>query len=216
MYKPATVDKDDTLTYDLGNLAACDYSTLSLPTLPGKSSTQQQRRDYESALRSLSRDNAQLLMNQIFALPSTPMPGDVGRLAALPAPTTALPRAKPLPAPKQPTKWEAFAKTKGIVNRKRSRMVFRRDDAGVCAQTWIQASGIDTRAGADCRASRGRRSHSRPVDACTTGAQGESRQETQNSATPMHCELRRDRIVCRERSISRRRLSSRTKSPLPK
>jgi regulator of ribosome biosynthesis len=48
----------------------------------------------------------------------------VGRIAHLPKPTTPLPRAKPLPAPREPTKWEAFAQRKGIVKRKRGREVF--------------------------------------------------------------------------------------------
>lgn len=118
-FRPATAEKDDNLSYDLGNLTAYDHSTQQLP-----SAAATQRSQFEQALLDVSRDNVQLLMNQIFALPSAPMPGDVGRLAALPLPTTALPREKPLPSAKQLTKWEAFAKTKGIVNRKRSRMVF--------------------------------------------------------------------------------------------
>ena len=48
----------------------------------------------------------------------------VGRVAQLPKPTTPLPRAKPVPQPRQPTKWEAFAQRKGIVKRKRGREVF--------------------------------------------------------------------------------------------
>ena len=48
----------------------------------------------------------------------------VGRVAHLPTPTTPLPRAKPVPKPRAPTKWEAFAQRKGIVKRKRSREVF--------------------------------------------------------------------------------------------
>ena len=53
----------------------------------------------------------------------------VGRIAQLPKPTTPLPRAKPVPQPRQPTKWEAFAQRKGIVKRKRGREVFD-EDAG--------------------------------------------------------------------------------------
>lgn len=40
--------------------------------------------------------------------------------AELTQPTTELPRAKPLPKPKEKTKWEQFAQTKGIQKRKRS------------------------------------------------------------------------------------------------
>ena len=44
--------------------------------------------------------------------------------ATLPPPVTRLPRAKPLPAPKAMTRWEAYAKEKGITKRKRDRMIF--------------------------------------------------------------------------------------------
>ena len=37
-----------------------------------------------------------------------------GVLLTLPAPNIALPRHKPLPTPKPPTKWELFARKKGI------------------------------------------------------------------------------------------------------
>ncbi len=83
--------------------------------------------DYESSLLESSRDNVQLLLNKIFDLPSENMPGDMGRLAVLPKTTTPLPREKPSPKPKAPTKWEQFAQLKGIVKRKRSRMVFDED-----------------------------------------------------------------------------------------
>ena len=44
-------------------------------------------------------------------------------LAELPAPIYRLPREKPVPEEKAETKWEKFAKTKGITKTKRSRMV---------------------------------------------------------------------------------------------
>lgn len=62
----------------------------------------------------------QSLTAKLFALPSEPAP--VGRIAQLPAPTTALPREKPLPKPRPPTKWEVFAQRKGIVKQKRSKL----------------------------------------------------------------------------------------------
>ncbi len=52
-----------------------------------------------------------------------------GRVAELPAPTTQLPRAKPLPKPREPTKWEQFAQRKGIIKHKRSKDVWD-DEAG--------------------------------------------------------------------------------------
>lgn len=65
---------------------------------------------------------AQSLVNRLFELPSEAVKG--GRLAELPLPTTALPREKPLPKPKPLTKWQKFAQQKGIVKKKRSKLLF--------------------------------------------------------------------------------------------
>ena len=48
----------------------------------------------------------------------------VGRVAQLPPPTTVLPREKPVPKARPPTKWEVFAQRKGIDKRKRSKTEF--------------------------------------------------------------------------------------------
>ncbi len=45
-------------------------------------------------------------------------------MAELPEPTTQLPRGKPLPKPRAPTKWEIFAQRKGITKHKRSKDVW--------------------------------------------------------------------------------------------
>lgn len=52
--------------------------------------------DFESTILALGRDNAQLLFNRIFELPTELLPHDVGKLAVLPAGTTPLPREKPV------------------------------------------------------------------------------------------------------------------------
>jgi regulator of ribosome biosynthesis len=62
-------------------------------------------------------------VHALFSLPHVPST-EPGRVVQLPPPTTRLPRAKPLPQAKPPTKWEQFAKIKGIQKRKRSRMVW--------------------------------------------------------------------------------------------
>jgi regulator of ribosome biosynthesis len=49
---------------------------------------------------------------------------DESIVAVLPPPTTILPREKPIPKPKPLTKWELFAKRKGIKKTKRSQMVY--------------------------------------------------------------------------------------------
>eukprot|EP01066_Platyproteum_vivax_P000601 Platyproteum_vivax@DN10661_c0_g1_i1.p2 len=62
-------------------------------------------------------------MFQIFSLPEEKDDNDV--LAVLPrAPEYILPRRRSIPVPKEKTRWEKFAETKGIEKRKRSRMVW--------------------------------------------------------------------------------------------
>ena len=64
----------------------------------------------------------QALVERLFALPNKP--SEAGRVAQLPPPSTPLPRAKPLPKPRAPTKWELFAQRKGITKQKRSKLAF--------------------------------------------------------------------------------------------
>jgi hypothetical protein len=78
--------------------------------------------DLEVYLQSNARDGVQALLNALFLLPSTPSPD--GPVAKLPPPVTQLPRAKPLPKPKPLTKWEKFAKEKGISHRKKEKAVW--------------------------------------------------------------------------------------------
>ena len=60
----------------------------------------------------------------------------MGRLAHLPPPSTVLPREKPIPKPRPPTKWEQFAQKKGIEKRKRSKVEW--DEA---SQEWKRRYG---------------------------------------------------------------------------
>ncbi len=45
-------------------------------------------------------------------------------VAQLPPELYLLPRSKPVPKPKTPTKWETYAKEKGIQKKKREKLVF--------------------------------------------------------------------------------------------
>ena len=87
-------------------------------------------------MQAVARDSAQVLVNELFALPTKRVEEAV--LAVLPAPTTKLPREKPVPQPKQPTRWEEFAKAKGITKQKRSQKVW--DDP---SQSWKPRHGYD-------------------------------------------------------------------------
>jgi regulator of ribosome biosynthesis len=87
-------------------------------------------------LKSTARDGIQALIAVLYSLPTKPSPD--GPLAQLPAPTTQLPRAKPLPKPKPPTKWERFAAAKGIQKRVREKKVWDEE-----RQEWVNRWGKD-------------------------------------------------------------------------
>ncbi|WEW60040.1 Rhodanese- sulfurtransferase [Emydomyces testavorans] len=106
---PIIVEKPTPYTFDLGRLMALDPNPLNLPSNALNDPT-----TLNTALKSTARDGAQCLLNQLLtACPITSSSTD-GVLLTLPAPTTPLPRFKPLPTPKPPTKWELFARKKGI------------------------------------------------------------------------------------------------------
>ncbi|KAK6462823.1 ribosomal biogenesis regulatory protein [Scheffersomyces coipomensis] len=115
-YKPVTVDKLIPNTFDLGNLATFDPNPLD----NSKLNNDNEREEY---LTSVTRDNVQLLINQILSLPvktttdsqvTSTGQNSTMTLIQLPEPTTLLPREKSVPKAKAPTKWEQFAARKGI------------------------------------------------------------------------------------------------------
>ena len=120
------VGKEDSLEYDMGNLAAFDYTSIDIHEFS---------QNPEKHLQELAQQNVQLLFNQAFALPTEPA-SVVGRIAILPARTTKLPREKPLPKAKELTRWQKFALIKGIENKKRGRMVWDEKD-----QKWAPRYG---------------------------------------------------------------------------
>ena len=111
--RPSTaVDKEDDLTYDLGHMYAFDPSPIDQAAMLD---------DAAAYLTRSSRENAQLLVNKLYGL----LEGQGSKaMIKLPPPETALPREKPLPEEKATTRWEKFAKDKGIVKKKRSKMVW--------------------------------------------------------------------------------------------
>ncbi|EST08620.1 Ribosomal biogenesis regulatory protein [Kalmanozyma brasiliensis GHG001] len=124
-YLPTTVDETPSpYQFDLGLLTSINPNPL--PSTPLTSAT----------LTSRTRDGIQSLINRIFTLPIVPSP-DHGPLATLPAFTTRLPREKSMPKPKPLTKWEKFAKQKGIQSRKKDKLIF--DEA---TSTWVPRWGF--------------------------------------------------------------------------
>lgn len=69
---------------------------------------------------NLTRDNTQLLLNQIWELPTERVEEAI--VVKLPPARTVLPRMKPVPRPKPLTKWQQFAKDKGIQKKKKSKL----------------------------------------------------------------------------------------------
>ena len=111
---------------DMGLLASCDVNPID---------EREYKKDPESVLLSRTRNATQHLVNTLFQLPIERDPS-YGPLASLPAFTSLLPREKPLPKPKPLTKWERFARAKGIVKRKKDRLVFDEE-----RQEWVPRWG---------------------------------------------------------------------------
>ncbi|XP_031595035.1 ribosome biogenesis regulatory protein homolog [Oreochromis aureus] len=112
--KSISVQKELDLEFDIGNLLACDKNRIEPRDLREKSK--------EDFLRALARDNTQLLINEIWKQPTERVEEAI--VAKLPEPTTRLPREKLPPKPRPPTKWEQFAKLKGIKKKKKTNLVW--------------------------------------------------------------------------------------------
>ena len=101
------------LELDLGNMLAVDANQYEADQL-----------NDPAFLLSLARDNTQLLLNSIWDLETERVEDAV--TAKFPPPSTILPREKPVPKPKAPTKWEKYAKEKGIEKKKKRIYITKR------------------------------------------------------------------------------------------
>ncbi|KAM5351692.1 hypothetical protein ACJ41O_004415 [Fusarium nematophilum] len=123
---PVAVEKPSPYTFDLGHLLAEDPNPVTLD-----------HSDLEQSLAELARDGAQSLINQL--LTTCPLNSTTdGVLLTLPAPSTRLPREKPVPQAKPPTKWERFAAKKGIKpkTREQRRNLAYDEDTGEWKRKW--------------------------------------------------------------------------------
>lgn len=123
--KSTLVEKDVPLDVDAGFLTVTDPNPIDKESYD---------HDREAYLQSTARDGIQLLLAALFNLPA--FTSSEGPLAQLPPPTTHLPRTKPLPKPKPPTKWERFARAKGIQSQRRDKKIW--DDE---RQSWVPRWG---------------------------------------------------------------------------
>ncbi|KAG9057394.1 Rhodanese- sulfurtransferase [Serendipita sp. 407] len=119
------VIKEIPLVVDAGLLAVFDSNDID---------EESYRENPEEYLQSTARDGVQALINTLFSLPI--QKSEDGPLARLPPIELALPRAKPLPKQKSLTKWEQFAKARGIQKTVRDRRVWDEE-----RQEWVQRWG---------------------------------------------------------------------------
>lgn len=112
---PVTVDKPIPFTFDLGNLLCTDANPL-----PHDSQID------EALLAATARDCAQGLINQLLTTCAIAKSSDgTSMTLTLPPPSTPMPREKPVPAAKPLTRWQEFAKKKGLAPKKREgKMVY--------------------------------------------------------------------------------------------
>lgn len=138
-YKPVTVEKPIPTSFDLGNLATFDPNPLDNAKLNDLST----RNEY---LNEVTRDNVQLLINQILSLPvktttdnhesSSSGQNSTMTLIQLPVPLTPLPREKAIPKAKAMTKWEKFAAKKGIKAKAKDGKMVYDEESGEWVPKW--------------------------------------------------------------------------------
>mmetsp|Transcript_37141 Transcript_37141/g.62514 ORF Transcript_37141/g.62514 Transcript_37141/m.62514 type:complete len:349 (+) Transcript_37141:103-1149(+) len=99
------------LELDLGLLYAYD---------PAPVDEEEFNKDPTATILANGTKIAQTLIGEVFKLPM--IETELGFMAKLPEASFRLPREKPYPVNKPMTKWQTFAKEKGITKRKRSKM----------------------------------------------------------------------------------------------
>lgn len=108
----------------IGNLLCNDANPLP-----------RQEANREDLLAQSARDAAQSLINQLLTTTEAKSTPD-GIHLLLPARTTPLPREKPIPEEKPPTKWEIYAKKKGIKDKKREGKMVYDEEKGEWVPKW--------------------------------------------------------------------------------
>ncbi|KAL7092092.1 hypothetical protein ACP275_12G144300 [Erythranthe tilingii] len=114
---------------DLGNLLAFDRHHQFVS--PSSSREEVAKKAIEQGTKLV-----QTIADALFALPSRE--DRDGPIVELPAPSTKLPREKPIPRPTPPTTWEKFAQKKGIQHKNKEKLVF--DDV---TESWKRRYGYD-------------------------------------------------------------------------
>lgn len=105
------------VSIDVGSLCVFDDTPVDTASLKSNGS------DY---LKALTQSNTQFLINKIWELPVKRV--DESIVAELPKPKTCIPRGRVVPKPKPLTKWEKFAKEKGIRKQKKGKSKLEWDE----------------------------------------------------------------------------------------
>lgn len=115
--------------FDHGLLSVVDLSSASTAFSSSPSS---------ATLQAKCHSSLQALLTSLIATLPLSVNPDHGPILTLPMPTTLLPRAKPLPKPKPLTKWQEFAKKKGIAptSKKEGKLIYDED-----TQQWVPKWG---------------------------------------------------------------------------
>jgi len=108
------VNKHLEVEVDLGHLLASDPNEVNLKELRSGNP--------DKYLQNLARDNTQVLFNKIWTLPFERVDDVV--VTKLPKPEYILPREKRVPKGDNLTKWQAYAKEKGITKKKKTKLVW--------------------------------------------------------------------------------------------
>jgi len=110
------VKKPIEIEVDVGNLLAFDQNPL--PT----NITSLQEAERDNLFMSLARDCTQVIVNKLWQCEKVNDTHSV--VALLPLPKVAIPREKPIPKARPLTKWEQFAKDKGIKKKSKNTKVW--------------------------------------------------------------------------------------------
>lgn len=115
------------ISVDLGHLMAFDPRPVDAIEL---------NKDPDAFMKESCMLSTQLIVNKLFKLPTERVQDTM--VVKLPKALTVIPREKPLPKKKPPTKWEAYAALKGITKKKKGRKVW--DDV---AKQWRPTWGMN-------------------------------------------------------------------------
>mmetsp|Transcript_18756 Transcript_18756/g.32547 ORF Transcript_18756/g.32547 Transcript_18756/m.32547 type:complete len:351 (-) Transcript_18756:36-1088(-) len=142
---PFAVVVDDGNGFDLGNMLGWQISDFAIVEEVQQAILEKQT-DLNVKLRQMTESGVEELVHKLFQLPRDHRDKHLaegkihGVLVKLPTPQTKLPRAKPLPKPREDTKWQKFAREKGISKKKRDRMVWDEE-----SHTWIPRYGYKSK-----------------------------------------------------------------------